>query len=222
MPLIFYPSGLSVKYAMGFFGAEIVRLRDGIGLILNMSSNRDMKAGYVDASMVSSGNPDKALNSALRLVEEGFYEAGFLVGAIYETRGEFDKAGFYYEIAFQKGDSVLACVGLARLNFLGRCKGGSPEKAFEYYNYLYKSAGHPMAKMMLCRMYLDGVGAKKDLSKAEVLLLESAAEGYVFSYSFLAKLYRIKGRYAKAVLFGFRGWVAYILSDKTSLSSSYM
>ena len=98
--------------------------------------------------------------------------------------------------------------------YLGRGVEQDYDKAFLYYSTIDKHKQHPIAWLMLGRMYLAGHGVEKDLVRARNYLRKAAERGYVFGYAYLYVLERELGNACKAWLLK---WKAAILTIRLKL-----
>jgi len=161
-----------------------------------------------------------ALSEALALVDRGYGDALFLLGAIYEVGGEGvipdpSKAAFYYKRAVCEVGAAPAWLGLARLHFLGKGVPQDYDEAFRCYAVVAEDGDDPMAWLMMGRMYLEGKGVKKNLLRAREYLNKAASRDYVFAFTFLGHLEWACGRPWKAIPFFLRaGWLALITNRR--------
>lgn len=161
----------------------------------------------VDGAVLSAyGNGDinKLIRFEHKRLEKGDLRALFVLGAMYEIQGKsdpsnFGKAYYYYSRSTEEVGTLGAWFGLARLYYLGTGVEQDFEEAFKCYWVLVEDADHPLAKLMLGRMYFEGRGVSKDLVLARRYLSQAAESEYVFAYTFLGHIDWELGKYLSAV-----------------------
>jgi TPR repeat protein len=152
-----------------------------------------------------TGDINAALENARCSLDAGEGHANSLLGAICEKGPigirDYSKALSHYEQGIKDAGSLECWLGVARLNYLGLGLEQNLVKAFECYKVVAEDAGHPVAHLMLGKMYLDGEGVGRDLSHAEKHLQLAGENKQVFAYSYLGSLYFRSGRYLTGTLY---------------------
>jgi len=122
-------------------------------------------------TLLKNGYLDQAESIAKKLVDDGFYDAYALLGAIYEKRSTHSGYGmsdalFYYKKAIEKVGAVEAWLALGRLHYLGLCGELDKLEAIKIYQIVREDCNHPVANLMLGKIYLDGKIAPQDFDLA--------------------------------------------------------
>src|ERR1700687_5782837 len=116
-----------------------------------------------------------ALRLACDLIDENFYHANALAGAIFEEGGhgveqDFEKARFYYQRATETVGSLEGWLGLGRLYFFGKAVPRDFERAAQYYRAADEDADNAIAQLMLGRIYGDAEGPLFNAQRARTCL----------------------------------------------------
>lgn len=165
---------------------------------------KDLRKLRVAIDLAADGKLEQALDISLALVDRSYEHANWLVGEIYEFGGpgveaDAEKAAFYYRRGTVTVGSVLAWLGLARLNFLGQ---GIPQdfvEAHRCYSIVAEDCDHPVAWLMLGWIYLDGKGVSKDIARARSCLEKAAKSGHAFAARLLGRLEHEAGRPLRSI-----------------------
>lgn len=153
----------------------------------------------------NGGAFDAALPKLIQLIDDGYNEAYFLVGCIYELGGRgiqqnYKNAFFYFQKSAETLGLVEAYLGLARCYYFGHGLEVDYGKAFKYYLHVEQQTPNPIAWLMLGQMYRKGQGVARDFDKARQYLTKAADKGYVVALAQLGVLEQELGH-------TIRGWL---------------
>ena len=104
---------------------------------------------------------------------------------------------WYSKSAYEENDAT-GFFGIARFYFSGLHVEKNKTRAVEMFHKAY-DLGSVEAAVMLAYCYLNGLGASKDLERAEEFSLAAAHAGYPVASYFLAKVEYAKRRYFRAL-----------------------
>lgn len=160
------------------------------------------------------------LKEFIELIDEGYKEAYFFAGCIYEEGGggvkqDLHKASFYYQKSIEESGAVEAYLGLAKFYYYGMSVEPDYTKAFEYYSIVDEDTDNAIAQLMLGRMYQHGQGTKKDLAKAREYYNKAVAKGNVYAMQNLAFLEEELGNWLKGLWLRLKaGFMAFNIGRK--------
>lgn len=145
-----------------------------------------------------------AIDQANKALECGESHAHSLLGLVFEQGSTNvpknpSKAFEHYQKGIEEVGSQECWLGAARLTYLGLGTAKDSDKAFQQYEFIAAETSHPIAHLMLGKMYLDGEGTHKNLALAEKHLTAAQQEGYIFAYSYLGTLYLRQGKILKCI-----------------------
>lgn len=140
-----------------------------------------------------------ALHELLNLAEQGFNEALFYIGNIYECGAEqvgrdYSKAVTYYNECIEKLNPIAAYLGLIRVHFESKDENHDCQKALKYCNHIYGKIKDPELDYYIGRIYLQNCYINKDLKKAEKHFRKSWESGYALGLLFLGYVEKTTGR----------------------------
>ena len=162
------------------------------------------------------------LNSMKALAERGHHFTSADVAQLYEL-GQFPVElslelafNWYERSAYEEGDKV-GYFGLGRFYFDGRYVEKDTIKSTQLFTQA-AALGLIEANIFAGCSYLGSRGAKRDLQKAENILLPAAEKGYVAAFFLLARVARARHKYLTAARFWFKSiYRAYSLSRVNKL-----
>ncbi len=149
------------------------------------------------------------------LIDLGCSEANYFAACILEEGGsripqDMQGAVFYYQKAVEEIGYLEAALALGRIHYYGIGVPVNKELAGRYYQAILAIEPHPIASLMLGRMYRLGNGAGEDLEHAERLLLRAVESGNVYAIRELAMLRRQQGRRMRGLALRLKaGWQAF-------------
>lgn len=152
------------------------------------------------------GNVSSALKEAKQALESGEGHANSLLGAIYEHKSSFDQdsqnaAFFYYQQGVRDVGALECWLGVARCHYLGIGTQRDFAEAFHCYEIIAEDSRHPVALLMLGKMYLDGQGVAKNIELAEHYLELAKRHGQLFAYSYLGTIYFLREQYIRGFVY---------------------
>jgi TPR repeat protein len=136
------------------------------------------------------------------LANRGYREANYFLGCIYEdgsngaTR-DLKAALRAYQGSIDGFGYVEGYLAVARFNYYGNAPKVDYGEAFRLYQHVAERHAHPVAYLMLGRMYQQGQGVTKDTSAARIWLTKAASLGSVYGMLDLAILEREECHYIR-------------------------
>jgi hypothetical protein len=148
-------------------------------------------------------NDRDLLNTFISLLDEGYDEANYFIGCIYETGEEgvtkdLDKAIFYYNQAIENVGDVESYLALARIYFYGLNVQVDYEKAFKFYSLVESESNVAISSYMLGKFFMEGLYVDKDLNRAKELFQNAINLGNVYAIRSMADLEKHKGNHFKS------------------------
>lgn len=153
--------------------------------VVDLPSSRPLRLEQAIAAFDSGDNSNELYQEFESLANAGFSEAYYFLGCMFEDgtntqARDLTKALALYEKAAGDIGYLEAHLGVARLLSQGNGETGNYERAREIYENILRCREHPVACLMLGRMYQHGYGGVKDLAAAEALYKRAIAKGNVF------------------------------------------
>lgn len=144
-------------------------------------------------SRIDKANLVNILNEIIGLIDEGCDDANLYAGLIYEFGGEDfnkdpEKAKFYFERAIETRGSTEAYLGLGRIYYKGYGGARNYGKALEVYEIVDRESRHPVAALMLGKIYERGNGVSVSIEKARKYYKKSIRNGSIFGITYLGLL----------------------------------
>jgi uncharacterized protein len=130
---------------------------------------------YMEKPAGSSSYTQQDINSALQLAKLGDAEAQSNLGVMYASRGEYDKAAYWYKQAATAGLDTAA-FNLGTLYFNGQ---GFPQDYARAHPWFEEAAtrGNKYAEFQLGMTYFTGQGVEKDATKETYWYEKAARQG---------------------------------------------
>lgn len=140
--------------------------------------------------LVRPATAKQALEKLNCLISEGVDEAWAYAGNLYEAGGvgvdrDYSKAMHCYEQSIRRVGSVGAYLGLIRIYYYGLGVSPDYKKAFEFCLILSEHENNMHANFLIGKMYLDGIGVRKDIDEARRYFRRSWKAGYIFGLTYL-------------------------------------
>lgn len=150
------------------------------------------------------------------LIDEGFFHAHSLAGAIYERMEQYEKAYSHYESAAELAHSMVGWLGIARLCYFGKGVEKDYEYVFRVYKEIIEKEDDMRCWFMHGEMYRLGRGVEKDLGKAKECFRIAEDKGYVFATTNLAFIDWEENRYVRSIFKRIKaGWRTFIIGIKS-------
>lgn len=130
---------------------------------------------YMEKPAASGPYSKKDIDSAMQLAKIGDAEAQSNLGVMYASRGEYDKAAYWYKQAADSGLDTAA-YNLGTLYFNGQ---GVPQDYTKAHTFFEQAAsrGNRYAEFQLGMTYFTGQGVEKDPAKETSWYERAARQG---------------------------------------------
>ena len=201
---------------------QYLEIREGILVespnpnLLQFPLTNDIRLESAIKAFDSGDGSKKLLDEFIYLVNEGFAEASYFLGCIYEDGTDevpknFENAFFYYQQSAEEIGYLEGVLALGKMYYHGMGTQQNYQNAFKYYKIVFNKNAHPVASFMLGRMYQYGTGVDKNVELARYHYNLAVASGNVYGLINLSLLEAQEGNKFKSI------WLRYLAGLRTFL-----